>query len=69
MQGGYVMSDDKREIAAAILASALIRKVPSGGLPVPEAVKTYYDVLDALHAEHDRRLQQKHVPGFDRPLP
>jgi hypothetical protein len=61
-------SSENRELAAAILASALIQKLPSGGLPVPAAVKTYHEVLDALNAEHDRRLQAHHVPGFDRPL-
>jgi hypothetical protein len=51
------------KVAAAILASALIGKLPSSGLPVPEAVKTYHEVLDALNAEHDRRLEA-HPAGY-----
>lgn len=38
-------SSENRELGAAILASALIRNVPSGGLPIPEAVKTYREVI------------------------
>jgi ATP sulfurylase len=69
-KGSYVMttSSENRELTAAILASALIRSVPSGGLPIPEAVRTYHEVLDALNAEHDRRQQAQHVPGFNRQL-
>jgi hypothetical protein len=61
-------TSENRELAAAILASALIRNHPSDGLPIPAAVKTHHAVLDALNAEHDRRLQVQHVPGIDRPL-
>ena len=55
-------SSENREVAAAILASALIRNVPTG-VTAPGAVKMYHEVLDALNAEHDRRLED-HPAGY-----
>ncbi len=58
---------ETREIAAATLAAVLIQG-QSLGPTAEQAARTYYDVLEALNAEHDKRAQAKHVPGFDRKL-
>ena len=59
--------DDSRAIVAATLTAALIQKSANVN-SAHDAATAYYDVFDALGAEHDKRLQAVQVPGFNRPI-
>jgi hypothetical protein len=55
--------NNNNQMVAATLAAGMMQSVAH---TPTQAVQLYHQVLDELAAEHDKRLQARHVPGFQK---